>query len=275
MRFPLDQFQRFTGRDRPPACHHGPLQPWRNRLGLWGLALGILLGGVPTLSGISPAQTPQTLAPLRSHPLPPALAQIPDGPQDSSYFSAITPSPLGYLIWSRFPLKIYVAPIPPDLDPTAASYQRFFQWRSVVAQALAEWQPWFSQVMVTEPHDADIRIERSHPPIKVTRDPNTGELHIPPAPTARTYYEFYLTGDGHLAHRMAIEISPNETGGSLLATVRHELGHALGIWGHSNHPEDALYPSQVAAPPPISPRDLHTLKQLYQQPTQLGWPVSP
>jgi predicted Zn-dependent protease len=31
------------------------------------------------------------------------------------------------------------------------------------------------------------------------------------------------------------------------------------------------YFSQVRNPPPISPRDVNTLKRIYQQPTSLGW----
>jgi predicted Zn-dependent protease len=34
-----------------------------------------------------------------------------------------------------------------------------------------------------------------------------------------------------------------------------------------------MYFSQVREPPPISARDINTLKRIYQQPTRLGWPV--
>ena len=71
---------------------------------------------------------------------------------------------------------------------------------------------------------------------------------------------------------MTIEISPGLSQLAILAATRHELGHALGIWGHSLHQNDALYFSQVSDFPPISPRDINTLKKIYQQPTQIGWP---
>jgi hypothetical protein len=34
-----------------------------------------------------------------------------------------------------------------------------------------------------------------------------------------------------------------------------------------------MYFAQVRTPPVISARDINTLKRVYQQPTQLGWPI--
>jgi hypothetical protein len=55
---------------------------------------------------------------------------------------------------------------------------------------------------------------------------------------------------------------------ALQATVRHELGHALGLWGHSPDPGDLM--SAVYYEPGRAPvlfptaRDLETLRRLYQ-----------
>jgi predicted Zn-dependent protease len=73
---------------------------------------------------------------------------------------------------------------------------------------------------------------------------------------------------------MTIQLPPNSTGESLLATIRHEMGHALGIWGHSPVITDALYFSQVPDPQPISERDINTLQKIYRQPTRLGWKIT-
>jgi len=70
---------------------------------------------------------------------------------------------------------------------------------------------------------------------------------------------------------MTIYIRPDQAIEYLQAAARHELGHALGIWGHSPQPTDALYASQVRNPAKISARDLNTLKRVYEQPTRLGW----
>lgn len=52
----------------------------------------------------------------------------------------------------------------------------------------------------------------------------------------------------------------------------HEIIHALGLRVHSPHPGDVMYNGQDAAPTRLSPRDVATLRYLYQQP---AWENSP
>ncbi len=44
----------------------------------------------------------------------------------------------------------------------------------------------------------------------------------------------------------------------------HEIGHALGLNGHSGYPEDIMH-SQLIVQDGVSPRDLNTLKMLYAE----------
>ncbi|MEB3357209.1 MAG: peptidase, partial [Synechococcales bacterium] len=76
-----------------------------------------------------------------------------------------------------------------------------------------------------------------------------------------------------LAHRCTIWLSPRQTERYIQAAARHEIGHALGIWGHSPDASDALFAAQVGSPGPISARDVNTLKRIYEQPTHIGWPL--
>ncbi|MEM8722230.1 MAG: peptidase [Cyanobacteria bacterium P01_G01_bin.39] len=204
------------------------------------------------------------------HSLPEFFAswQIKDNQTD--YFSEIESTPLGYLVWSQFPIKVYVERSL-NTEKTAAN-QRFLKWTAAVRQAIAEWQVYFPLEETIERETADILVLRSQPSREVKLNPETGLYDIPRAVTAETSYEFYLTKDPEMiAAKMTVHVSPNFAGASLLATIRHELGHALGIWGHSPEARDAMYFSQVSDPPTISPRDLMTLKKIYQQPTRLGW----
>ncbi|MGL5078670.1 MAG: peptidase [Waterburya sp.] len=206
------------------------------------------------------------------HALPKSLEDWQDQSNSGDYFNQVKSTPMGYLIWSQFPVKVFVEQ-PISVDDSAAS-QRFQQWVEAAKSAIADWNVYFPLKEVTKRELADILILRSQPEREATLNPNTGLYNIPRAVTAETNYSFYLKQNPTLiAHRMTLVISPDFTGVSLLATIRHELGHALGIWGHSPQESDALYFSQVSDPPPISHRDINTLKKIYQQPTKLGWKI--
>ena len=119
---------------------------------------------------------------------------------------------------------------------------------------------------------------RSRPPLQASINRETGKLNIPRARSAETRYEFYLrkaveAPQEVLSQRFTIQLSPDQPVDYTLATARHELGHALGIWGHSPLETDTMYFSQVRNPPQISNRDINTLKRIYEQPTRLGWPL--
>ncbi|MDB9515515.1 peptidase [Roseofilum reptotaenium CS-1145] len=203
------------------------------------------------------------VSPPQAHPLPPLLAQWHDPEELGDYFEAIKPLKIGYLIWSQFPVQVGLDIETPDP-----------RWVEAVTRAIQEWQAYFPLEISDRPDQAHIIIHRQRPPLKLGPDGQLGRVR-----SATTNYELYLGSLPHppdreyLLHRCEIFLTPNQTSEYTLATARHELGHAIGIWGHSPEPTDALYFSQVPNPPPISSRDLNTLKRIYQQPTHLGWPV--
>ncbi len=244
---------------RSPIAGRKPLQQW---LRVVVLATCVALHVIFSHSSdLATAQTRLTnkakLPPLQIHPLPSSLAQWHDPDHQDDYFSQVTPTDAGYFVWTQFPIKVYLQPI--STFPKASQ-----AWTDAALQAVQDWSAYLPLQVVSDSNSADITIWWSDPNRRIT-----GRIR-----SAETRYELYVNQFGVLSHRFTIFIRPRQMPKSILAAIRHELGHALGIWGHSPLETDALYFSQVRNPPNISIRDVNTLKRVYEQPTRLGWPLS-
>jgi hypothetical protein len=107
-------------------------------------------GTAPTL----PLPTP------KPHSLPPTLAQWQDPTNSGDYFSQVAPTQVGYLVWSQFPVTVYVE------TPKAISTQQAETWVNEVLQAVQEWNAYLPLKIVKTPEVADITILRKAPPLQ-------------------------------------------------------------------------------------------------------------
>lgn len=203
---------------------------------------------------------PNSFPPPQVHPLPPTLANWQDSTDSGDYFDQVKPPNVGHLLWSKFPIQVYVE------RPVDANKSE--EWVAAVLDVVREWGVYLPLEVVDSSEAADIRILRRAPPLR------QGVLR---SRSGEATYELYARQDGDKtvsSHRFSVYLNPTQVGkyiSATAATARHELGHALGIWGHSLMETDVLYYSHVGNPPPISARDVNTLKRVYEQPTQLGW----
>lgn len=260
------------------------------------LTLTLLLPPPASPLPAAPPPLPPSFPSANPHPLPPSLAIWQDRQQSGDYFDQVQPAIIGYLIWTQFPVMVYVQP--PTEAETASPFtaKRAQTWVKAVQQAVQDWTPYLPLQQVEQATGADIAIWRSTPPLRVDygRDrtstdasPNTAAKTRTALPTLRarsaeTQFELYTrkvaptanNSSSLLAHRMTIYIRPDQSFEHLQAAARHELGHALGIWGHSPNPTDTMYFSQVRNPAQVSVRDVNTLRRVYEQPTRLGWPLA-
>jgi predicted Zn-dependent protease len=200
----------------------------------------------------------QPLPPLQTYPLPAALGTIAPG---DDYFERLDTNPVGALVWTKFPVTI-------GIDLAGSKSPREAVWLQAVRQAIGDWQQYLSIVETTDLTTANIIIRRASVPIQRDKAGKLQRIRL-----AETRFAFLTDPDRRLQQKMTIVLSPNQADAALRSGATHELGHALGLWGHSDRQTDVMYWSQVSQPVGISDRDVRTLQRVYAQPTRLGGTV--
>lgn len=179
-----------------------------------------------------------------------ATPAVPAAPSPPNYADA--PEIRRLLHWERFPLHLYFTP--GDLATKGrreAAQAGFDQWVRAT-------KDFVHYQVVTKPEQADVTVTF----LPNDSVPNQG------GSCGHTSLSFFELTMKSAAISLATADVPS---GDLQATAAHEFGHALGIDGHSDDPDDLMYAVLTRSasgdlPLPshaVTNRDLNTLKVCY------------
>ena len=202
-------------------------------------------------------QQPEALRPLPQGPTTsPAAMPAPSAPSErmgpTDYRERLRPTPYGWPIQPSW--CVWIEP-GATAGPAALWDQR---WLGAVEAALTSWELVLPIHRVAEPGQAQILIWRRKPKLQNNRASHgRAELEL---------VEVKRSGQWHLEPLVTVAISPGQTQTAIQATALHELGHAFGLWGHSDQAGDVMAVSPGAKPLlQLSNRDRATLGWLYSQ----------
>ena len=141
------------------------------------------------------------------------------------------------------------------------------RWLNAIDAALDQWMPLLPITRVSDRNRAHIRVERRRPP----RRKLAGGWRASNGRAVLQLLEVRRADIWRLEPGVTVLVSPELRAQSLQATALHELGHAFGLWGHSDNPLDALAVHQGATPV-LTPslRDRQTLKWVQRQDGNFG-----
>jgi len=165
----------------------------------------------------------------------------------------------------RLPLDVYISD-----GRNVPGYQPHY--RTMMMESFQEWADKSGGLMnwreVSSPRQADITVSW-------TANPTIRPGSVEAGQTKTLVSQNRFTGEGTI---MTAEISiltelmgRGFSDDNMRKTCLHEVGHALGLQGHSDVPSDIMYPTvneqQVAK---LKQRDLNTLAKLYSEPAAVA-----
>ncbi len=203
--------------------------------------------------------SPATTAPT---PTPPA----PDG-QD--YRHLLRPTPAGWPVVAHWCVWIE----PADAAAGTGEARRQADWLAAVDTALQQWSGLLSISRVSSPEQAQVRVWRRRPPLQRQAD---GRLRASHGRAVLTLVAALRQQQWWAEPRIDVLLGAGQAPLPLQATALHELGHAFGLWAHSDQAGDAMAAIPGGRPVlQLSRRDRATLLWLQGQSGRMPTPARP
>lgn len=217
----------------------------------------------PTAITLTPGAVAGVTPPVDvRHALGEAQIQASDSdPTPGDYRHRLRATPFG---WARLPSWcLWVEPA--ALTGPEALWEG--RWFRAVQAAVDTWSGILPIMRVSDPERAQILVERRRPPLQQMN----GRWRASHGRALLRLRRVQREQRWRLEPEVRVLVGPGQSETALQATALHELGHAIGLWGHSDHGDDAM----AATPGPrpmlsLSERDRGTVRWLYQQPTRFG-----
>ncbi len=178
--------------------------------------------------------------------------------QSDGYFEHVTAASDGRIMrFDEMPIRVYIqeAPSPPLARYIQTVYDALDAWRTASEGR-------FRFEITSEDESADILVFWSREPGRFQRRPRIAEAILIRLEHQRCRVEIQV----NLRQWPSLE---NWDISSVYKAMLHEIGHAVGIWGHSPNPGDVLYYANDNEQ--LSERDRNTLHRVYATPVGVGF----
>jgi predicted Zn-dependent protease len=165
--------------------------------------------------------------------------------------------------WTRMPIKIY-------MDTTDVPDNWSTSFRDAFVQAASEWCDASGGLVrvefISEPVTPCIRVKWVHD----TPMGHAEAIGVTRFTTVTYYGNTYF--DNVYMELATTDMSTGQPYSQERARITslHELGHALGLWGHSTNINDIMYGSGTIVATAISYDDARCIKKLYELPADIS-----
>lgn len=148
--------------------------------------------------------------------------------------------------WAKMPIRVWIQ----DSPYKATAQKAFGEWEVKTGKTV-------SFVLVSNPNTAQIKLNFVNKITDPVSDNNIG--------LTNTKTMFNCITSANIQILQKTESGSMKTYNQIYPVVLHEIGHAIGLSGHSTRRNDIMYENNLTNDIHLSNRDINTLKAIYKK----------